>query len=87
MEGTLDNSEMLRQERKFSSVQDRLPAERRYIYNRSFLIDPSGEEILSYSKCHLFDVDFRGLKVGNAVYPGDRVVANEPGVHWDSDLL
>ncbi|MCG8570868.1 MAG: carbon-nitrogen hydrolase family protein [Spirochaetes bacterium] len=33
------------------------------IYNRAYLIDPTGQIILEYSKMHLFDVDLPSLKV------------------------
>lgn len=32
-------------------------------YNTAFLIDPSGNELLKYRKCRLFDVKFKGLNV------------------------
>jgi omega-amidase len=32
-------------------------------YNTSFLIDRTGEIVLSYRKCHLYDVKFKGLDV------------------------
>ncbi len=33
------------------------------IYNKSFLINPDGDVILEYCKCHLFDVNLPHLKV------------------------
>lgn len=45
------------------------------IYNRSFLISPSGQILLKYDKCHLFDVDFNGLiiKESSVFTPGSQV--------------
>lgn len=79
-EGTLDQlKEASVKEGIFLCTGSIACREGEHIYNRSFLIDPSGKELLSYSKCHLFDVDFRGLKVreSEVFTPGDRVeVAN-----------
>jgi omega-amidase len=33
------------------------------LYNRSFLFDPQGLELLSYSKCHLYDANFGKFQV------------------------
>ncbi|MFC1504827.1 carbon-nitrogen hydrolase family protein, partial [Spirochaetota bacterium] len=43
--------------------------------NTSFLIDRKGNTILTYSKCHLFDVSFNELKVRESAYfsPGTEV--------------
>ena len=35
-------------------------------YNKSYLINPSGKVILEYSKCHLFDVNFKTLHVAES---------------------
>lgn len=45
------------------------------LLNRSCLISPSGEELLSYDKCHLFDVNFKGLHVkeSDVFAPGDHM--------------
>ena len=33
------------------------------LYNRSYLLDSSGKQVISYDKSHLFDVGLRGIKV------------------------
>lgn len=44
-------------------------------YNASFLIDRSGEIVLSYRKCHLYDVRFKGLNVqeSSVFSPGNNI--------------
>jgi len=37
-------------------------------FNKSYLISPEGIIILEYSKCHLYDVDFKELKVKESEY-------------------
>jgi len=32
-------------------------------YNKSYLLSPSGDLLHEYSKCHMFDVNFKGLRV------------------------
>jgi predicted amidohydrolase len=38
-------------------------AENDCLYNRSFLVDPNGDIVGKYDKCHLYDVNLPGLKV------------------------
>ena len=33
------------------------------LFNRAFLLGPSGDELLSYNKCHMFDVQFKNLQI------------------------
>ncbi len=33
------------------------------IYNRAYLINPEGEIILTHDKCHLYDINFQGLRI------------------------
>jgi predicted amidohydrolase len=44
-------------------------------YNTSFLIDRTGELVLKYRKCHLYDVKFKGLDVqeSSVFSAGDRI--------------
>ncbi|MFP4162834.1 MAG: carbon-nitrogen hydrolase family protein [Chitinispirillaceae bacterium] len=48
-------------------------------YNRTFLYGPDGELIHEYSKCHLFDVSFKGLTVKESDYfsPGEEIVCTQ----------
>lgn len=43
--------------------------------NKSFLINPQGNIILEYSKIHMFDVDFKGLRTRESLVfaPGDSI--------------
>lgn len=37
-------------------------------FNKSYLISPEGNILLEHAKCHLYDVDFKGLKVEESNY-------------------
>lgn len=37
-------------------------------FNKSYLISPEGKILLEYSKCHLYDVEFKELKVRESDY-------------------
>lgn len=37
-------------------------------FNKSYLISPKGEILLEYSKCHLYDVEFKELKIRESDY-------------------
>jgi omega-amidase len=52
------------------------------LQNRSFLIGPAGEILISYSKCHLFDARLKNIKASeSAVFtPGNEVVAAKTGL-------
>lgn len=45
------------------------------IFNRSYLLGPNGTVLLKYDKCHLFDVDFKGLKIreSSVFAPGNQI--------------
>ncbi len=53
------------------------------IFNRSYLISPEGKILLKHDKCHLFDVNFKELKVKESSFfsPGNalNVVETELG--------
>ncbi|HBM17034.1 MAG TPA: carbon-nitrogen hydrolase [Lentisphaeria bacterium] len=44
-------------------------------FNKSYLISPQGDIILEYSKCHLYDVEFKELKIKESEYfsPGNDI--------------
>jgi predicted amidohydrolase len=49
------------------------------VYNRSYLLDPRGDILLKYDKCHLFDVNFRGLQIreSSVFTPGNQIASVE----------
>ncbi|HEX3019360.1 MAG TPA: nitrilase-related carbon-nitrogen hydrolase, partial [Chitinispirillaceae bacterium] len=47
------------------------------IFNRSYLLGPQGTVLLKYDKCHLFDVNFKGLEIreSSVFTPGNQIVS------------
>lgn len=45
------------------------------IFNKSYLISSEGKILLEYAKCHLYDVDFKGLRTKESLFftPGNKV--------------
>jgi predicted amidohydrolase len=52
------------------------------VYNRSYLIDPEGKPVLTYDKCHLFDVQFKQLKAHESLFfaRGDSVAVVDTAI-------
>ncbi len=52
------------------------------LYNSTFLYGPDGNLLLSYSKCHLFDVSFKGLTVreSDLFSPGEQIGCVKTGI-------